>query len=49
MNVSNNPTSGSMPNLAGVLGWDPGPYIVSRYSFNPSYVPGTGPGSSNNF
>ena len=45
--ASGNQTSGTMPGLAAVLGWDPGPYLVDRYSFNPSYVPGTGPGSNN--
>jgi len=47
MVVSNNQTTGDMPNLSSVLGWDPTPYMVDRYSFNPTYVPGTGPGSSN--
>ena len=47
MVVSNNQTTGNMPNLSGVLGWDPTPYMVDRYSFNPTYVPGTGPGSGN--
>ena len=47
MVVSNNQTTGSMPTLSTVLGWDPTSYMVDRYSFNPTYVPGTGPGSSN--
>jgi len=47
MVVSDNRTSGTRPGLASVLGWDPTAYLVDRYSFNPSYVPGTGPGSNN--
>ena len=47
MVVSNNQTTGTMPSLSSVLGWDPTPYLVDRYSFNPTYVPGTGPGSGN--
>ena len=45
MVVSNNQTTGTMPSLSSVLGWDPTAYLVDRYSFNPTYVPGTGPGS----
>jgi parallel beta-helix repeat protein len=47
MVVSNNQTTGTMPSFSSVLGWDPSPYMVDRYSFNPTYVPGTGPGASN--
>jgi parallel beta-helix repeat protein len=47
MVVSNNQSTGSMPTLSTVLGWDPTPYMVDRYSFNPTYVPGTGPGATN--
>jgi hypothetical protein len=47
MTVSNIQMTGSLPNLASVLGWDPTPYMVSRYTFDPSYVPGTGPGANN--
>ena len=47
MVVSNNQTTGTMPSLSSVLGWDPTAYLVDRYSFNPTYVPGTGPGSNN--
>ena len=47
MVVSNNQTTGTMPGLASVLGWDPTAYLVDRYSFDPTYVPGTGPGSNN--
>jgi hypothetical protein len=47
MTVSNIQFTGSLPNLASVLGWDPTPYIVDRTTFNPTYVPGTGPGANN--
>ena len=47
MVVTNNLTTGAMPNLAGVIGWDPAPYIVDRTTFNPLYIPGTGPGAHN--
>jgi hypothetical protein len=47
MTVSNLQFTGTLPNLASVLGWDPTPYIVDRKTFNPIYVPGTGPGAHN--
>jgi hypothetical protein len=47
MTVSNIQMTGSLPNLASVLGWDPTSYEISRYTFNPTYVPGTGPGANN--
>ena len=43
---SGNNTSGSLPNLASVLGWDPGS-IPNRSSFNSAYQPGTGSGANN--
>jgi len=46
MTVSGTQTTGSVPSTASILGWDPGSF-VDRYSFNPSYKPGTGPGAVN--
>ncbi|ADO69150.1 right-handed parallel beta-helix repeat-containing protein [Stigmatella aurantiaca] len=44
--VDGTKTSGSLPDLASVLGWDPGA-IPARTSFNPVYQPGTGSGANN--
>jgi parallel beta-helix repeat protein len=44
--VSGTNTSGSLPDLASVLGWDPGS-IPDRTSFNSVYQPGTGSGANN--
>lgn len=44
--ISGTQTSGSVPSLASILGWDPGA-LPDRYSFNPHYQPGTGSGANN--
>ena len=44
--VSGTITNGNLPSPASILGWDPGK-LPDRYSFNPSYRPGTGSGSNN--
>lgn len=46
MRLENNRTSGAAAKIASVLGWDPDE-LPDRYSYNPSYRPGTGPGSNN--
>jgi parallel beta-helix repeat protein len=46
MQLQNVATSGSVPDAASLLGWNPG-QLPDRYSYNPSYRPGTGPGSNN--
>jgi len=44
--VTGTKTSGSVPNLADILGWDPGK-LIDRNVFNAAYTPGTGSGASN--
>ena len=43
--VTGTKTSGSVPNLADILGWDPG-QLIDRNTFT-KYVPGTGSGANN--
>ncbi|WP_224365609.1 glycosyl hydrolase family 28-related protein [Hyalangium versicolor] len=44
--VSGTKTSGGLPDLASILGWDPGA-IPNRTSINSVYQPGTGSGANN--
>lgn len=44
--VSGTITTGSVPNLASILGWDPGA-LPDRSAFNSVYKPGTGSGANN--
>lgn len=44
--VSGTQTTGSVPSLISILGWDPGA-LPDRKSFNTVYIPGSGPGANN--
>jgi parallel beta-helix repeat protein len=44
--VTGTKTSGGIPDLKSILGWDPG-QLIDRSSFDQAYTPGTGSGANN--